>query len=195
MVCHVAGRPASRAANRPSARPPLARHGGVCFASWVAAQDALGAYWNGIYYAMLVYDVSNPESFESCKIWLEELKKARWVEGARSGGRRQGGAAAHRRQVDGPPHQAQQWLCAAGPLHSPLMTPAVASMWRVAACARRPDKDRPLKAVLVATKSDLPSQRHHVQDDVAVVWANANGLEFFPVSSVSRGWAGGGADL
>lgn len=48
----------------------------------------------------------------------------------------------------------------------------------------RPDRDRPLKAVLVATKSDLPTQRHQVADEVAVVWANNNGLEFFPVSSV-----------
>jgi hypothetical protein len=40
-------------------------------------QDSLAALWNGIYYAVLVYDVSSADSFESCKMWLEELKKAR----------------------------------------------------------------------------------------------------------------------
>eukprot|EP00983_Pelagomonas_calceolata_P012587 403351-Pelagomonas_calceolata.AAC.2 len=39
-------------------------------------QDALAPNWDGIYYAILVYDVSSQESFESCKEWLEELKKA-----------------------------------------------------------------------------------------------------------------------
>lgn len=42
-------------------------------------QDGLAATWDGIYYAVLVYDVSSQESFESCKEWLEELKKARYV--------------------------------------------------------------------------------------------------------------------
>lgn len=40
-------------------------------------QEALANYWNGIYYAVLVYDVSSQESFEACKLWLEELKRAR----------------------------------------------------------------------------------------------------------------------
>lgn len=37
----------------------------------------LAQYWNGVYYAMLVFDMTNAESFDSCKLWLEELKKAR----------------------------------------------------------------------------------------------------------------------
>lgn len=52
----------------------------------------------------------------------------------------------------------------------------------------RPDKERPLKVVLVATKSDLPSQRHQVASDTGESWANANGLDFFTVSSVSILW-------
>lgn len=90
-------------------------------------KDSLAAYWNGIYHAILVYDVSSQESYDACKLWLEELKKA------------------------------------------------------------RVDRERPLKAVLVATKTDLPSQRHQVTDDVAEVWATANGLEFFSVSSEPPG--------
>jgi hypothetical protein len=42
-----------------------------------------------------------------------------------------------------------------------------------------------VRAALVATKSDLPAQQHQVQDDVAKVWAKANGLEFFSMSAVS----------
>ncbi len=34
-------------------------------------------YWNGVYFALLVFDVTNPESFDSVKQWNEELKKAR----------------------------------------------------------------------------------------------------------------------
>lgn len=34
-------------------------------------------YWNGVYYAILVYDVTNADSFEACKTWYEELKRAR----------------------------------------------------------------------------------------------------------------------
>lgn len=45
------------------------------------SQETLAAYWNGICSAILVYDVSSAESFESCKGWLEELKKARCVGG------------------------------------------------------------------------------------------------------------------
>ncbi len=48
----------------------------------------------------------------------------------------------------------------------------------------RLDKDRNLKAVLVATKTDLPSQRHAVSLGVAEDWAVANGMEFFATSSV-----------
>uniref|UniRef100_A0A7S0YD33 Uncharacterized protein n=1 Tax=Polytomella parva TaxID=51329 RepID=A0A7S0YD33_9CHLO len=40
-------------------------------------KDQLAAYWNGIYYAILVYDVSNFASFDSCKQWFETLKQAR----------------------------------------------------------------------------------------------------------------------
>mmetsp|Transcript_20226 Transcript_20226/g.56366 ORF Transcript_20226/g.56366 Transcript_20226/m.56366 type:complete len:200 (+) Transcript_20226:127-726(+) len=96
-------------------------------AGFDVSKDALAPNWDGIYYAILVYDVSSQESFESCKEWLEELKKARL------------------------------------------------------------DRERPLKAVLVATKSDLPAQRHQVSNDVAEVWANANGMEFFAVSSAPPG--------
>ncbi|KAL6762742.1 small rab-related GTPase [Haematococcus lacustris] len=92
-----------------------------------SSKDSLAALWNGVYYAVLVYDVSSQDSFESCKLWLDELKKARL------------------------------------------------------------DKERPLKAVLVAAKSDLPNQRHQVAADVAEVWATANGLDFFAVSSVPPG--------
>ena len=42
-------------------------------------QESLPAYWNGTYYAMLVYDVSSQESLESSKAWLEDVKKARCV--------------------------------------------------------------------------------------------------------------------
>lgn len=91
-------------------------------------RDSLAASWNGIYYALLVFDVSNADSFEACKkIWLEELKKARI------------------------------------------------------------DKERPLKAVLVATKTDLPPQRHKAPVDLAQDWAKANGMEFFAVSSMPPG--------
>lgn len=34
-------------------------------------------YWNGIQIAMLVYDVTNPESFKSCKKWLDLIKSNR----------------------------------------------------------------------------------------------------------------------
>ena len=50
--------------------------------------------------------------------------------------------------------------------------------------ACRLDRERTLKAVLIATKSDLPAQRHQVSNDVAELWANGNGMEFFAVSSV-----------
>lgn len=40
-------------------------------------KDSLAACWNGIYHAILVYDVSSQESYDACKLWLEELKKAR----------------------------------------------------------------------------------------------------------------------
>jgi GTPase SAR1 family protein len=36
-------------------------------------------YWNGIQIAMLVYDVTNPESFKSCKKWLDLIKSNRCV--------------------------------------------------------------------------------------------------------------------
>jgi transport family protein 27 len=40
-------------------------------------KEALPQYWNGVYYALLVFDVTSPESYDSCKLWAEELKKAR----------------------------------------------------------------------------------------------------------------------
>jgi len=90
-------------------------------------RETLQHYWNGCYYAVLVFDVANAESFESVKLWHEELKKA------------------------------------------------------------RPDKDRPLKCVLVATKNDLPTQRHAVSAGTAQDWATTNGMEFFSVSSLPPG--------
>ena len=40
-------------------------------------KEYIQQYWNGIYYAALVYDVTSQESFEACKAWFDELKKAR----------------------------------------------------------------------------------------------------------------------
>lgn len=88
-------------------------------------KESLASYWNGVYYAALVFDVTSQESFDSLKAWSEELKKS------------------------------------------------------------RPDKERPLKAVLVATKTDLPSQRHAVSLETAQDWANSNAMDFCAVSSVS----------
>ena len=58
---------------------------------------------------------------------------------------------------------------------------------RHATVAPRPDKDRPLKVVLVATKTDLPTQRHKTSVESAQDWANANGMEFFATSAVRGG--------
>ncbi|MEW5316620.1 MAG: hypothetical protein WDW38_007981 [Sanguina aurantia] len=41
-------------------------------------KDSVSQYWNGVYYAILVYDVTDADSFEACKSWYEELKRARW---------------------------------------------------------------------------------------------------------------------
>ena len=61
---------------------------------------------------------------------------------------------------------------------------------------RRPDRERPLRAVLVANKTDLPPQRHQVRLDLAADWASNNGVDFFQVASVSvafaPGWGGWG---
>lgn len=54
-------------------------------------KDQISQYWNGVYYAMLVYDVSSMDTFESCKAWFELLKSARWDGGGRGEG--QGGSA------------------------------------------------------------------------------------------------------
>ncbi len=40
-------------------------------------KEQISQYWNGVYYAILVFDVSSMESFESCKAWFELLKSAR----------------------------------------------------------------------------------------------------------------------
>ncbi|GFR48252.1 hypothetical protein Agub_g10117 [Astrephomene gubernaculifera] len=90
-------------------------------------KDQISQYWNGVYYAILVFDVSSMESFEACKAWLELLKSA------------------------------------------------------------RPDRERPLRAVMVANKVDLPPQRQQVRIDMAQEWATANGLDFFDVSSAPPG--------
>jgi len=90
-------------------------------------RDSLAQSWNGIYYAMLVLDVTSSDSFEAVKSWNEELKKARL------------------------------------------------------------DRERQLKVVLVATKTDLPAQRHSVSLESAQDWATANGMEFFAVSALPPG--------
>ena len=46
----------------------------------------------------------------------------------------------------------------------------------------RADKERPLRAVLVANKADLPAQRQAVSPSAAREWATMNGLEFCEVS-------------
>jgi GTPase SAR1 family protein len=40
-------------------------------------RESISQYWNGVYYAMVVFDVTNSDSFESCKVWMDELKKMR----------------------------------------------------------------------------------------------------------------------
>eukprot|EP00798_Chlamydomonas_sp_ICE-L_P008272 gene8272-1541_t len=91
-------------------------------------RETLAQGWNGIYHAILVFDITNKDSFENCKkIWWEELKKARL------------------------------------------------------------DRERAVKAVLVATKTDLPAQRQQISVDVAQDWATANGMDFCAVSSLPPG--------
>ncbi|GAX86114.1 hypothetical protein CEUSTIGMA_g13527.t1 [Chlamydomonas eustigma] len=90
-------------------------------------RESISQYWNGVYYAMVVFDVTNSDSFESCKVWMDELKKMRL------------------------------------------------------------DKERQIKGVLVATKTDLPSQRHAVTLQSAQDWATANGMDFFATSSIPPG--------
>ena len=51
----------------------------------------------------------------------------------------------------------------------------------------RVDKERPIKAVLVATKTDLPSQRQIVSLDVAESWARSNGMDFSATSALPPG--------
>ncbi|KAG2493975.1 hypothetical protein HYH03_007902 [Edaphochlamys debaryana] len=90
-------------------------------------KEQISQYWNGVYYAMMVFDVSSMESFEACKAWFELLKSA------------------------------------------------------------RPDRERPLRAVLVANKVDLPPQRHQVRIEMAQEWATNNGLDFFDVAAAPPG--------
>lgn len=52
---------------------------------------------------------------------------------------------------------------------------------------RRKDKDKPLKAVLVANKTDLPEQRHAVSIHAAREWAKMNGLDFCEASAKPPG--------
>ncbi len=40
-------------------------------------KESLAQYWSGVYFAILVFDVTNADSFESCKQWIDELKKNR----------------------------------------------------------------------------------------------------------------------
>ena len=40
-------------------------------------RDQVPSYWNGVYYAMLVFDISSQESFAACRSWLELLKSSR----------------------------------------------------------------------------------------------------------------------
>ena len=79
-------------------------------------------YLLGTHAAVIVFDLSNRESYEHCKKWLEVLRQC------------------------------------------------------------RADKERPLKAVLVANKADLPPQRQVVSAQSAKEWAVMNGLEFAEVS-------------
>lgn len=51
----------------------------------------------------------------------------------------------------------------------------------------RPDKERPIKGVLVGTKIDLPVQRHAVDTATAEEWAQSNGLDFLQVSAAPPG--------
>lgn len=95
--------------------------------SYLTMIKSAAQYWNGVYFAILVFDVSNPDSFENVKNWSEELKKS------------------------------------------------------------RVDKERPIKAVLVATKTDLPSQRQIVSLDVAESWARSNGMDFSATSALPPG--------
>ncbi|GLC43566.1 Intraflagellar transport protein 27 [Pleodorina starrii] len=90
-------------------------------------KDQISQYWNGVYYALLVFDVSSMDSFEACKAWYELLKSA------------------------------------------------------------RPDRERPLRGVLVANKVDLPPQRQQVRLEMAQEWATNNGLDFFDVSAAPPG--------
>lgn len=57
-------------------------------------KDQISQYWNGVYYAMLVYDVSSMDTFESCKAWFELLKSARW-EGGEGGRGKKGAVPGH----------------------------------------------------------------------------------------------------
>lgn len=40
-------------------------------------QEFVPQLWGGVYYAIIVFDKSNPESFDHCKRWLELLKTSR----------------------------------------------------------------------------------------------------------------------
>lgn len=40
-------------------------------------QDQVPSYWNGAYFAILVFDISNQESFAACRSWYDLLKQSR----------------------------------------------------------------------------------------------------------------------
>lgn len=44
-------------------------------------QDSLSSYWQDVQYALIVYDIASPESFQHCKQWLELLRGIRCVAG------------------------------------------------------------------------------------------------------------------
>lgn len=39
--------------------------------------DIVPQYWGGAYYALLVYDVTSQESYETAKRWLDVIKSSR----------------------------------------------------------------------------------------------------------------------
>lgn len=90
-------------------------------------QETVPQYLAGVQQALLVYDVSRPESLDHCRRWLETVKQC------------------------------------------------------------RADPSRPLQAALVATKLDLSSQRHVVDQQAAKNWAKSCGMEFFEVSAMPPG--------
>lgn len=40
-------------------------------------RDQVPSYWNGVYFAILVFDISSQESFAACRSWYDLLKQSR----------------------------------------------------------------------------------------------------------------------